>query len=146
MHALIVCTWSFVDAMRRCAPTTAFDLIYAKQGDTVNDAILHAIFGDGCAVAVVGGRTARSAEPGSLAVLDNRSWLVSYTLHTLCPQLNRRSLSLLLDSLAPLQEHEACTDLLQNCFLAGGELKPCSLCLLPGAYYAVLYLLSRLEH
>ena len=43
----------------------------------MNDAILHAIFGDGCAVAVVGGRTARSAEPGSLAVLDNRSWLVS---------------------------------------------------------------------
>jgi len=46
----------------------------------VNDAILHAIFGDGCAVAVVGGRTARSAEPGSLAVLDNRSWLVSSLL------------------------------------------------------------------
>lgn len=46
----------------------------------MNDAILHAIFGDGCAVAVVGGRTVRSAEPGSLAVLDNRSWLVSLTL------------------------------------------------------------------
>lgn len=43
----------------------------------MNDAILHAIFGDGCAVAVVAGRTARNAEPGSLAVLDNRSWLVS---------------------------------------------------------------------
>lgn len=46
------------------------------QGDSVNDAILHAIFGDGCAVALVRGLTARTAKPGSLAVLDNRSWLV----------------------------------------------------------------------
>lgn len=42
----------------------------------MNEAILHAIFGDGCAVAVVGGRTARNARPGSMAILDNRSWLV----------------------------------------------------------------------
>lgn len=47
------------------------------QGDSVNAAILHAIFGDGCAVAVVGGLTASTAKPGSLAVLDNQSWLVS---------------------------------------------------------------------
>ncbi|CAM9366673.1 unnamed protein product [Ectocarpus sp. 4 AP-2014] len=53
--------------------------LHMHKGDTVNDAILHAIFGDGCAVAVVAGRTARNAEPGSLAVLDNRSWLVDGT-------------------------------------------------------------------
>ncbi|CAM9908705.1 unnamed protein product [Laminaria digitata] len=49
------------------------------KGDSVNAAILHAIFGDGCAVAVVGGLTASTAKPGSLAVLDNQSWLVDGT-------------------------------------------------------------------
>lgn len=50
--------------------------LHMHKEDSVNHAILHAIFGDGCAAAVVGGETARSAKPGSLAVLDNRSWLV----------------------------------------------------------------------
>ncbi|CAN0190789.1 unnamed protein product, partial [Laminaria digitata] len=50
--------------------------LHMHKGDIVNAAILHAIFGDGCAVAVVGGLTASTAKPGSLAVLDNQSWLV----------------------------------------------------------------------
>lgn len=54
------------------------------QGNSVNDAILHAIFGDGCAAAVVAGEAAKTAPPGSLAVLDNRSWLVSSrNIHTM---------------------------------------------------------------
>ncbi|CAN0479644.1 unnamed protein product, partial [Laminaria digitata] len=50
--------------------------LHMHKGDSVNAAILHAIFGDGCAVAVVRGLTASTAKPGSLAVLDNQSWLV----------------------------------------------------------------------
>lgn len=50
--------------------------LHMHKSDSVNDAILHAIFGDGCAVAIIGGLPAKNAKPGSLAVLDNRSWLV----------------------------------------------------------------------
>ena len=45
--------------------------IHTTFDDNLNDAILHAIFGDGCAAAVLGGRSARNAPKGAFAIVDD---------------------------------------------------------------------------
>jgi alpha-pyrone synthase len=49
--------------------------VHTTFEDTVNDAILHAIFADGCAACVLGAATVETAPLGSFAILDNYSAL-----------------------------------------------------------------------
>jgi alpha-pyrone synthase len=49
--------------------------VHTTFEDNMNDAILHAIFADGCAAAVLGGVTKTEAAPGTLAIVDEYSWL-----------------------------------------------------------------------
>jgi alpha-pyrone synthase len=49
--------------------------VHTTFEDNMNDAILHAIFADGCAAAVLGGISKSEASPGTLAIVDEYSWL-----------------------------------------------------------------------
>lgn len=49
--------------------------VHTTFDDNINDAILHAIFADGCACCVLGGATADEAPKGSFAILDSYSEL-----------------------------------------------------------------------
>jgi alpha-pyrone synthase len=49
--------------------------VHTTFEDTINDAILHAIFADGCAACVLSASTAENAPAGSFAILDNYSEL-----------------------------------------------------------------------
>jgi len=53
----------YVKAHDKAALVVCVELssVHTTFDDNVNDAILHAIFGDGCAAAVLGGRTAKEA-------------------------------------------------------------------------------------
>jgi alpha-pyrone synthase len=53
--------------------------VHTTFEDNINDAILHAIFADGCAAAVVGQMTKSKAPRGALAIVDGFSWLCEGT-------------------------------------------------------------------
>lgn len=53
--------------------------VHTTFEDNVNHAILHAIFADGCASAVIGTTTKSRAPAGTLAIVDDYSWLCQNT-------------------------------------------------------------------
>merc|ERR1712031_17650 len=55
--------------------------VHTTFDDNVNDAILHAIFGDGCAAAVLAGKTAKTAPKGAFAIIDDHACLMEGTEH-----------------------------------------------------------------
>lgn len=64
-HALLCC-------VELSSVHTTFD-------DDANDAVLHAIFADGCAAAVLAGGTKAQLPPGTLAITDDYAWLMQDT-------------------------------------------------------------------
>ncbi|CAM9583397.1 unnamed protein product [Choristocarpus tenellus] len=53
--------------------------VHTTFDDNINDAILHAIFADGCAAAVLAGVKKSEAPKGTLAIVDNHAWLMEGT-------------------------------------------------------------------
>merc|ERR1712006_64949 len=50
--------------------------VHTTFDDNINDAILHAIFADGCAAAVISGETKATAPKGTLAIVDDYAYLM----------------------------------------------------------------------
>eukprot|EP00752_Nemacystus_decipiens_P009252 g8265.t1 len=53
--------------------------VHTTFDDNINDAILHAIFADGCAAAVLKGARKSECPKGTLAIVDNHAWLMEGT-------------------------------------------------------------------
>lgn len=53
--------------------------VHTTFDDNINDAILHAIFADGCAAAVLKGARKAECPKGTLAIVDNHAWLMEGT-------------------------------------------------------------------
>jgi len=75
--------------------------VHTTFDDNVNDAILHAIFGDGCAAAVLGGRTAREAPKGAFAIVDDHAWLMEGTEDGITLSINDTGISCKLSKYLP---------------------------------------------
>lgn len=75
--------------------------VHTTFDDNVNDAILHAIFGDGCAVAILGGRTAKTAPKGAFAIVDDHAWLMEGTEDGITLSINDTGISCKLSKYLP---------------------------------------------
>lgn len=75
--------------------------VHTTFDDNVNDAILHAIFGDGCAAAVLGGRTAKTAPKGAFAIVDDHAWLMEGTEDGITLSINDTGISCKLSKYLP---------------------------------------------
>merc|ERR1712100_36314 len=75
--------------------------VHTTFDDNVNDAILHAIFADGCAAAVLGGRTAKTAPTGSFAIVDDHAWLMEGTEDGITLSINEAGISCKLSKYLP---------------------------------------------
>ncbi|CAM9166273.1 unnamed protein product [Scytosiphon promiscuus] len=53
--------------------------VHSAFQETISDAVVHAIFGDGCAAAVLTGSTRAESPKGSLAMVASQSWLMEDT-------------------------------------------------------------------
>jgi len=69
--------------------------------DETNDAILHAIFGDGCAAAVLSGETKETAPRGTLAIVDDHAWLMEGTEDGITLSINENGISCTLSKYLP---------------------------------------------
>merc|ERR1712006_51072 len=75
--------------------------VHTTFDDNINDAILHAIFADGCAAAVLGGRTAKTAPTGSFAIVDDHAWLMEGTEDGITLSINDTGISCKLSKYLP---------------------------------------------
>lgn len=75
--------------------------VHTTFDDNVNDAILHAIFGDGCAVAVLGARTAATAPKGAFAIVDDHAHLMEGTEDGITLSVNETGISCKLSKYLP---------------------------------------------
>jgi len=75
--------------------------VHTTFDDNINDAILHAIFGDGCAAAVLGGKTAKTAPKGSFAIVDDHAWLMEGTEDGITLSINDYGISCKLSKYLP---------------------------------------------
>jgi len=75
--------------------------VHTTFDDNINDAILHAIFADGCAAAVLGGRTAKTAPTGSFAIVDDHAWLMEGTEDGITLSINETGISCKLSKYLP---------------------------------------------
>jgi len=75
--------------------------VHTTFDDNVNDAILHAIFGDGCVVAILGGRTAKTAPKGAFAIVDDHAWLMEGTEDGITLSINDYGISCKLSKYLP---------------------------------------------
>jgi alpha-pyrone synthase len=66
-----------------------------------NDSILHAIFGDGAAAAVISGETKETAAPGALAIVDDHAWLMEGTEDGITLSINENGISCTLSKYLP---------------------------------------------
>jgi len=78
-HALLVCI--------------EISSVHTTFEDNMNDAILHAIFADGCAAAVLGGKTKKETPRGALAIVDEHSWLCANTQDGITLAVNANGIS-----------------------------------------------------
>jgi len=69
--------------------------------DETNDSILHAIFGDGCAAAVLSGETKETVAPGTLAIVDDHAWLMEGTEDGITLSINENGISCTLSKYLP---------------------------------------------
>jgi alpha-pyrone synthase len=67
--------------------------VHTTFEDNINDAILHAIFADGCAAAIIGGFTKSEAPTGTLAIVDEYSWLCEGTEDGITLAINANGIS-----------------------------------------------------
>ena len=70
--------------------------------DNVNDAILHAIFADGCAAAVISGEKPGSAKAkGKFGIVDTHGWLMEGTEDGITLSINENGISCILSKYLP---------------------------------------------
>ena len=75
--------------------------VHTTFDDNVNDAILHAIFGDGCAAAVLSGKTAKTAPEGAFAIIDDHACLMEGTEDGITLSINDYGISCKLSKYLP---------------------------------------------
>lgn len=75
--------------------------VHTTFDDNVNDAILHAIFGDGCAAVILGARDAKTAPKGSFAIIDDHAWLMEGTEDGITLSINDTGISCTLSKYLP---------------------------------------------
>ena len=75
--------------------------VHTTFDDNVNDAILHAIFGDGCAAAVLAGKTAKTAPKGAFAIIDDHACLMEGTEDGITLSINDTGISCKLSKYLP---------------------------------------------
>lgn len=75
--------------------------VHTTFDDNVNDAILHAIFGDGCAAAILQGKTAKTAPKGNFAIVDDHAWLMEGTEDGITLSINDTGISCKLSKYLP---------------------------------------------
>lgn len=75
--------------------------VHTTFDNNINDAILHAIFGDGCAAAVLGGQTEAEAKPGAFAIVDDHAWLMEGTEDGITLSINEKGISCKLSKYLP---------------------------------------------
>jgi alpha-pyrone synthase len=67
--------------------------VHTTFDDSANDAVLHAIFADGCAAAVLGGETPKQMKKGTLAIVDDYAWLMEDTENGIVLSVNANGIS-----------------------------------------------------
>ena len=76
--------------------------VHTTFDDNVNDAILHAIFADGCAAAVIGAHhPGSSAAKGKFAIVDTHGWLMEGTDDGITLSINENGISCTLSKYLP---------------------------------------------
>lgn len=75
--------------------------VHTTFKDDVNDSILHAIFADGCAACVLSGATAENMPKGTLAIVDDHSWLMEGTEDGITLAINDDGISCTLSKYLP---------------------------------------------
>jgi alpha-pyrone synthase len=76
--------------------------VHTTFDDNVNDAILHAIFGDGCAAAVISGEPVSSkAAKGKFGIVDTHAWLMEGTEDGITLSINENGISCVLSKYLP---------------------------------------------
>ncbi|KAG5188696.1 polyketide synthase III [Tribonema minus] len=75
--------------------------VHTTFEDNINDAILHAIFADGCAACVLSGETASSAAKGTLAIVDDHAELMEGTEDGITLDINPNGISCTLSKHLP---------------------------------------------
>eukprot|EP00612_Vaucheria_litorea_P004196 CAMPEP_0171462550 /NCGR_PEP_ID=MMETSP0945-20130129/6542_1 /TAXON_ID=109269 /ORGANISM="Vaucheria litorea, Strain CCMP2940" /LENGTH=411 /DNA_ID=CAMNT_0011989097 /DNA_START=288 /DNA_END=1523 /DNA_ORIENTATION=- len=75
--------------------------VHTTFDDNINDAILHAIFGDGCAACVIAGQTASSAPKGTLAIVDDHAELMEGTEDGITLAINPNGITCTLSKFLP---------------------------------------------
>ena len=64
--------------------------VHTTFNDDANDAVLHAIFADGCAAAVIAGATPAQMPKGTLAIVDDYAWLMEETQQGIVLSVRKR--------------------------------------------------------
>jgi len=67
--------------------------VHTTFDDNINDAILHAIFADGCAAAIIGGKSKRESPKGTLAIVEEHSCLTENTEDGITLAINANGIS-----------------------------------------------------
>jgi len=67
--------------------------VHTTFHDDLNDAILHAIFADGCAAAVIAAKSKEEVPAGTLAIVDDYSWLCENTEEGITLAINEDGIS-----------------------------------------------------
>jgi len=76
--------------------------VHTTFDDNVNDAILHAIFADGCAAAVISGEKFGSkAAKGKFGIVDTHGWLMEGTEDGITLSINENGISCVLSKYLP---------------------------------------------
>jgi alpha-pyrone synthase len=75
--------------------------VHTTFEDNVNDSILHAIFADGCAAAVIGGVLPSQASKGTLGIVDDYAWLCENTDDGITLAINANGISCTLSKSLP---------------------------------------------
>jgi len=75
--------------------------VHTTFEDNINDAILHAIFADGCAAAVISGETKATAPKGTLAIVDDYAWLMEGSEDGITLSVNANGISCTLSKNLP---------------------------------------------
>jgi len=92
----------------RCNPTkkallvcVEISSVHTTFDEAINDRILHSIFADGCAAAVLAGQTKSEMKPGTLAIVDEHSWLMEGTEDGITLAINENGISCTLSKFLP---------------------------------------------
>lgn len=75
--------------------------VHTTFKDDTNDSILHAIFADGCAACVLAGSTPENMPKGTLAIVDDHSWLMEGTEDGITLAINDDGISCTLSKYLP---------------------------------------------